>query len=197
MEAALPSTLQPFDWNVMRSGTSRYWSLAWSLLAEQLARLATDGIIPHDRRDQGGSLWTPAVDLALGDRSSRTWFEEDAFVPARFVGSVAAAGDEARLSRGTTLRLEAVREDRSWEGAGTNFWSIGESDLGVGFIHSALEGRWGGAAVLADGLLVTLDHPIVGDFARADRLVADLQAITRAFRVANGLPAEGETPSTE
>ena len=74
---------------------------------------------------------------------------------------------------------------------GTNAWSIDPSGLGVSFLHSALEGRWGGAAMLADRLIVPLDHAIVGDDDRADRLVRDLQDITRAFRSANGLPPEG------
>jgi hypothetical protein len=179
----------------MRSGTSRYWLLGWALLTEQLARMAADGIVPLDRFGTEGSMWTPAVDLALGESGAFTWFDAGVFVPARSVGSIAAAESGARLARGMVLRLEAVREDRTWEGMGTNFWSIDDSDLGVRFIHSALEGRWGGAAVLADGLIVPLGHPLVGDSARADRLVVDLQTITRAFRAANGLPAGGEDPS--
>jgi hypothetical protein len=192
---ALPSTLGPFDWNVMRSGTDRYWTLAWAMLAEQRARLAADEIVPRDRFGEEGSLWTPAVDLSLSEPTTFTWFDEGVFVPARRIVAIAAAGVPERLCRGEVLRLEAVRVDRYWEGMGTNFWSVDGGRLGVGFIHSALEGRWGGAAVLADGLIVPVGHPIVGDAARADRLVADLQTITRAFRAANGLPADGEAAS--
>jgi len=178
----------------MRSGTWRYWQLCGKLLGKQLDRLADDGIRPHDRFGEEGSHWTPAVDLALGDPDDWAYPENRRFVPARSVWSVAHGRAKARLRCGSILRLEAVCPDPHVEALGTNFWSIDRADLGVSFIHSALEGRWGGAASLADNLIVPTDHPLVGDLARADRLVLDLQEITRAFRVANGLPADGEIP---
>jgi len=198
----LPSTLGPFDWGVMPilrvgpdGGHYDAWGVASLLLKEQEARLAADGIVtpwpPGDRRDHEGSLWTPAVDLDLGGATTSALFEVRAFVPFRPVWSVADARSEARLMRGTVLRLETVGEDRSWERLGSNAWSIEPSDLGVGFIHSALENRWGGPPLLADALIVPLDHPIVGDSASADRLVTDLQDITRAFRIRIGQPADG------
>ena len=192
----LPSTLGPFDWSVMPSGTDRYWRLAWALLAEQTGRLAHDGIAPRDEHSvEAGTCWTPAVDLALGDASSFAWFDAEQFVPARPVWAVAAGNAAERLRRGTVLRLESVLPDRYHEGMGVNAWSVDTADLDVPFLHSALEGRWGGAAVLADRLIVPLDHPIVGDDKRADGLVRDLQDITRAFRDANGLPPDGDSPS--
>ena len=182
----LPSTLGPFDWSVMPSGTDRYWRLSWALLAKQTARLALDGIVPrHDRSREVGIRWTPALDLALGKPSTRNWFGER-YTPARDVEAI-AAGVQSHILRGTVLRLAAVMPDFSWEGMGTNFWSVDEADLGAPFLRSALEGRWGGAAVLADQLVVPIDHPIVGNDERADRLVRDLQDITRTFRAASGL----------
>jgi hypothetical protein len=194
---ALPSTLPPFDWDVTRSGSRVYWTLSRALLSEQLARLATDHIAPLQRYGGEGSLWTPAVDLALGKPSGFTWFDEDRFVPARSVRAIAAGEHGARLRRGQVLRLQAVRRDPYHEARGTNFWSIDDSDIGVDFIHSALEEHWGGEALLADALIVPLGHSILGDPLRADRLVVDLQTITRAFRAANGLPADGWVASAD
>jgi hypothetical protein len=191
----LPSTIVSFEWGVMPSGTERYWRLAWALLAEQTARLAIDGIVPQDYRSGEGSRWAPAVDLALGEVSTFGWTGGEEFVPGRSVWGIASSGCAARLVRGTVLRLAAVIPDSHLGGLGTNFWSVEGTELGVRFIHSALEGRWGGAAVLADQLIVPIDHPIVGDGDRAEDLVRDLQDITRAFRVANDLPAEGRSPS--
>jgi hypothetical protein len=191
----LPSTLAPFDWSARPSGDPGYWELGWELLAEQEARLAEDGIIPHDRFGQEGTAWTPAVDLCLTLANTNTMFTEGEYVPARHVYSIAKADSEGRLLRGTPLRLESVQPDRYWDAMGTNFWSVDDSDLDVRFIHTALEGRWGPPAVLADGLIVPIDHPIVGDDERADRLVRDLKAITFAFRAAHGLPAGGSANS--
>lgn len=122
----LPSTLGPFDWSVMPSGTDRCWRLSWALLAEQVARLAIDAIVPP--------RWPP--------RSRR-------------------------------LSLDPVRASRCRRGVDN-------------YLDSALEGWWGGAAVLADHLIVSPDHPILSDDDRADRLVRDLQSITRRFREAAG-----------
>ena len=148
--------------------------------------------MPWDRSGLEGSLWTPAVDLDLGAPTVSTLPEVRAFVPFRPAWSVADARSETRLMRGTVLRLEAVGWDRAWERLGSNAWSGDPTTTGVGFIHSALEDRWGGPPLLADALIVPLDHPIVGDSSRADRLVADLQDITRTFRVRIGQPAGGE-----
>jgi hypothetical protein len=190
----LPSTLAPFDWNAAPSGSSGYWELGWELLAQMKVRFAKDGIFPRDRSEIG-TIWTPAVDLALNPPSTLTWFTEGEYVPARSAVSIADAGSPGRLLRGTPLRLESVQDDRYWEGLGTNFWSVDDPDLDVGFIHSALEGRWGVTSVLADCLIVPIDHPIVGEDERADRLVRDLQAITVAFRDAHGLsPREPGVP---
>lgn len=90
--------------------------------------------------------------------------------------------------RGTVLRFEAGLPGFTSEGLGLHAWSLDPALLGVGFVPSALEGRWGGAALLADLLIVRAGHPILRDDARADRLVRDLQDITRAFRAENGLP---------
>ena len=191
----LPSTLGPFDWSVMPSGTDRYWRLAWALLAEQTARLATDGIVPQDHRSGKGSRWTPAVDLALDEPSTFAVGDAEQFVPARLMGAVAAGNGAGRLLRGTVLRFEGSVIDRVVDGIGVDVWSVDETDWGVPFLRSAFEGRWGGAPALANLLIVPLDHPIVGDDDRADRLVRDLQDITRAVRRANGLPADGGFPS--
>ena len=195
----LPSTLGSFDWKAMPwspSGTDRYWQLAWALLREQMERLALDGIAWRDEHfGEPGAPWTPAVDLALGDRSTVVWLGGERFTPARDVRAIAAGAVGKRILRGTVVRLRDVIPDGSWEGLGTNYWSIDDAELGVPFLQSALEGRWGGAAMLADALIVPVDHPIVGDDVRADRLVLDLQDITRAFRVAHRLPAEGESAS--
>jgi hypothetical protein len=186
------ATTVPFDWRATPSGSDAgHWPLTWELLGEQLARLALEEIVPRDRFDDEGTFWAPAVDLDLSGVNVRTWFEEDQFVPARQIWGIASAGSQARLLPGSILRLESVREDRYWEGMGTNFWSIDEPGLGVVYLHSALEGRWGGPAVLADALLVPADHPFLGDAERAERLVRDLQSITRQFRAAHGLPANG------
>lgn len=101
---------------------------------------------------------------------------------------VATGGTRARLVRGTALRFEAGQPGSTSEGLRLHARSLDPAALGVGFVHSALEGRWGGAAVLADLLIVRADHPILRDDARADRLVRDLRGITRAFRAENGLP---------
>lgn len=192
----LPSTLEPFDWDVMPSGTKRYWDLAWALLARQVARLAVDGIVPRDdHRVELGTFWTPAVDLELGDPSTSVLSYLKRFVPERDVLRVASAGSRVRLPAGSQLRLLDCVPDIYYEGMGVNVWSIDDAGLGVPFLHSALEGRWGGAALLADHLIVPRDHPIAGDDDRADRLVRDLQAIIRTFREANGLPAEGRSPT--
>jgi hypothetical protein len=202
----LPATTIPFDWNAMASGTSRYWQLSWALLGEQVARLADDGIVrddrcdhpaPHIRYTRTGTLWTPAVDLAVDGPSEFTWFEKGAFVPARSARSIADSRTPDRLQPGVVLRLESVQADPWYEGMGTNFWSVADDQFDVRYIHSAFEGRWGGTAVLADALIVPIDHPIVRDPGRADRLVRDLQEITRAFRVRAGLPAEGELDDRE
>jgi hypothetical protein len=188
----LASTLGPFDWEVMASGNARYWQLAWDLLAEQRNRLALDAIAtPSCRMGDEGTCWTPAVDLALDDQSAFAVDDAVQFVPARLVGAVAAGDDPERLLRGTVLRLECCVIDRVVDGIGVNVWSVTEADLGVPFLRSAFEGRWGGAPALANLLIVPLDHPIVGDDERADRLVRDLQDITRAVREADGLAREG------
>lgn len=189
----LPSTVGRFDWKAMRSGTIRYWQLGWALLAEQTKRLAVDGIVPPVSFRDDGSRWTPAVDLGLDYPSTSAWFDEP-YVPARDVLAIASSGLRGRLVRGTIIRLESSVLDRYLEGMGMNFWSVEGGELDVPFLRSALEGRWGPAAVLADGLIVPVDHPIVGDDERADRLVRDLQDITRTFRVANDLPADGDVP---
>jgi hypothetical protein len=181
----------------MPSGTARYWELAWALLAEQTERLAIDGIVvPRDGYRVGPG--TPAVDLEVGEPSTFAWFGAEQYVPARDVWAIASGEALGRLLRGTVLHLVGLFPDPYYEGLGLNAWSADPALLGVPFLHSALEGRWGGAAVLADQLIVPLDHPIVGDDARADRLVRDLQDITRAFREANGLPRDGVLlPATE
>ena len=170
----LPSTLGPFDWGIMAIGRHDISGVAGLLLREQVARLAADGIVPRDRLGQEssmpwdrsgmeGSRWTPAVDLDLGAPTVSALPEVRAFVPFRPVWSVADARSETRLMRGTVLRLEAVGWDRAWERLGSNAWAGDPTTLGVGFIHSALEDRWGGPPLLADALIVPLDHPIVGD----------------------------------
>ena len=194
----LPATLLPFDWRVVSASgketPTAYWSLVWGLLAEQDKRLREDGIEPRDRFDERGTVWTASVDLDLTYPSDFAWHGGERFVPSRSVGAPATASSEARLMPGIPLRLEDAIPDRYYEGMGTNYWAFDPADatdLGVPWIHSALEGRWGGSAVLGDYLIVPIDHPIVGDAERADRLVRDLQEITRAFRVTAGLPAEG------
>jgi hypothetical protein len=193
----LPATLAPFGWDTTPSSPSRYWPLTWALFAEMTKRLEVDGIVadPNDRCDpcvphaRAGTIWAPAVDLALDEPTDRTWFEAGQYVPGRSVRSIAEGRSPGRLLRGTLLRLEAVQPDRFLDGVGANFWSVPDASLDVGFIHSALEARWGGAARLADILIVPASHPFLGDDERADRLVRDLQEIARSFRIAAGLPA--------
>jgi hypothetical protein len=202
-----PSTTGAFDWDVHPAKQSLYWPLTWALLAEMKKRLKVDGIVPDkdDRCDvrrsvrypRTGTLWTPALDLSLGAPSDFTWFEKGEYVPARSIYSIAEGAPDGRLLRGTVLRLEAVCDDRYGEGMGTNFWSLPEGGIDVALVHSALEGRWGGSAVLADALIVPIDHPFLGDDDRADRLVRDLQDVVRSFRITAGLPMDGRHPAPE
>ncbi len=183
---------EPFDWTALPAGATAFWETGGALFREQKARLAVDGIEPVDRSDGEGSLWTPAVDFDLDEKVTGGLVDGGkSFMPARETWRIASASSPALLLRGTILRLEAVIPDRFLEGLGTNFWSTEDASLDVRYIHSALEGRWGPAALLADGLIVPIDHPIVGNDERAERLVRDLQQITRDFRSKNGLPADG------
>ncbi len=192
MRAPISSTIEPFDWEVVPSGTDLYWTLCWALLAKQLEVIADAGIEPlrphgaTERYSKVGTFWTPAVDLALGRISTFT-VHDVPYRPARDIVSITAGDAAERIHAGTALRLEAALQ--ADEHMGTNYWSVVNDDLDVSFVNSALGGRWGGAACLADGLIVPIEHPIVGDRKRADRLVRDLQAVTRSFRTANGLSA--------
>lgn len=191
--APLPSTLAPFDWEAAPSGTDAYWQFTWDLVAEQKERLAHYGIVPRDPFGGEGTLWAPAVDLELG----RVETGQEPYVAMRPIWGVATATTPAdpprwgflrktervRLFAGTPLRLVARIPDLTDTGLGANVWRLSRRRLGrAPFIHSAREGRWGGAAVLGDCLILPFEHPLLGNAARADRLVRDLQEITLSFR---------------
>jgi hypothetical protein len=160
------------------------------MLVEQVEVIVQAGIEPlrphgaSERYSKVGTFWTPAVDLALGRISTFT-VHDVPYRPARDIVSIASGDDAERICSGTALRLEAALQ--ADEHLGTNYWSVVNDDLDVSYVQSALGGRWGGAACLADVLIVPIEHPIVGDTERADRLVRDLQAVTLGFRMANGL----------
>ncbi len=137
------------------------------------------------------------MDLALGEPTTVVptmvvkWLGDKPCTPARDVQAVAAGRPGGRLVRGTVLRLEVIVPCYHWEGIATLVWSARDAGLGVPFLHSGMVARWSHAALLANHLIVPVDHPIVGDDDRADLLVRDLQDVTRAFREANGLPPDG------
>ena len=76
--------------------------------------------------------------------------------------------------RGTALRFEGSIPDQMHEELGSSFWSLPSGDdaarLGVRFLASAFEGRWGGAAHLGDHLIVPAGHPLLDDPSRSRQL---------------------------
>ncbi len=95
------STLAPFDGEAMPSGTDRYWRLTGALHSEQSRRLALDGIALREERSvEAGTPWTPAVDLEVGEATTRAWYGAERFVPAREVRAIAPGEGRGRRGRG-------------------------------------------------------------------------------------------------
>jgi hypothetical protein len=193
----LPSTVAPFEWSVMHlvegdGAGSRWtsnWAAAWELLELQRTYLSDYGLelieLSKIRGAEQPMEWAPLVDLTLGTIYTDGWYRDKTYSPERSVDSIASGSSSLRLSRGTALRFVVARPDHMWEGMGDFVWSVVGSD--VPYLRTAMEGRWGGAALLADALIVPHEHPWVGDEARADELVRGLQTVVTTFRQENRL----------
>jgi len=199
----LQSTVAPFEWSVMhqveahpspRSTWTSNWAAGRELLERQRNYLLGSGLdlMELERQrfaDAKFVEWTPLVDLALGRPDTTAWHSGRPYIPARSICSIAEGGTPGRLVRGTPLQYFEAQPDLSYEAMGNFVWSV--AGLDVPYIHSAMEGRWGGAALLADALIVPRDHPWVGDDAQADKLVLNLREIVLDFRRVNGLQLDG------
>jgi hypothetical protein len=172
----LHATLTPFEWSLPESGDVRSSA---DLVRRYLLLLKSVGVEAVWGSREAGRLWTPLVDLSLGPLVTKPWivWEPEAFFPARWLPRVAAGTDIPVLPRGTVMRFERHCMNPALLGWDSLIWSMAESRLDVHFVWSADDLNGGSNGVLANQVIVPIEHPLVGDDEVANRLVRDLQAI--------------------
>ncbi len=196
--APVPGT-QRFSWEAIEtSGDPRYWKLGWELFKRQVTRIHEDAPAgsPNGERDGDAIVVADLEDRPVSAHSaSYLGFSDARFAHARDIVAIGDASSPSVVRAGTVLHVVAQIHDQYNEGLGANFWVSNDGQP----YASALEGRWGIDALLADALIVPLGTPLASDPAAQRRLLDDLRTITVAFRVEHGLPPEGakEDPRAE
>jgi hypothetical protein len=182
---------QHFSWQaIATSHDPRYWTLGGELMVLQVSVIER---FAAERSRHLERLYAPLADLAIGGTSSPSFLsylraDPDHYPGCCDVDDVASGRTGPIIPAGTTLRLLAELPDPSYEGLGANLWQ-GTTD--GRFYATALEGRWGFEAVLADALIVPADTAALDDRDSGQRLLGELRAVTSEFRRTRGLLPEG------
>jgi hypothetical protein len=194
LRSGRPDQTANFSWEAITSSHDfRYWQLGWQLVALQRDVIASVLAAKESTsRRTKGQRHIVLMDLAVDDELC-DWLDYlgDSTTPSHYLGcrnitQPAVAATETRLQAGTSLSWDADIPDRMWEGLGLTLWGDQERHA---WYASALEGRWGCAAVLADALIVP--ETALGDTSPPTELVGRLVEVTVGFRREHGLAPEG------